>query len=351
MGSGTTLTVLNDLTIANPSTAGGIATNPNDITIGGNFYLGATGNALTLNIANRIYRASGTGTFTMGNISGHAINNTYASSSNYVISGFNSTPTFYGTFTYNSGSAQKVIPATYTNLVSTGTGTKTMYGDITVSGNISFTNGTYVQGTYNMTIAGDWTSTGNYYSEGTGNVTFNGSSSSTITASSSTYGASSGTSLLTESFENAGSIPSGWGTDIIGATTTVAALSYVTSNTNPTVSPSIGSYLVKFNSYSAASGNQARLKRTSSFSTTGYSNIVVNFDWYKDNAYSTSNDYVTIQYSTNGSTWTTTGSNITRYSASNGWTTQSVTYLLVRRINQLYTLRFYLLLSMVIIVH
>lgn len=325
IGTSGTITVSNDLTIINTSTAGGIASTAVTTTVGNNFYLGNTGNALTLNLANRIYRASGTGTFTMGNISGHAINNTYASASNYVISGFDAVPTFYGTFTYNSGSAQKVIPATYNNLVSTGTGTKTMYGDVTVSGYISFTNGNYVQGTYNMNVAGNWTSTGNYYSEGTGNVTFNGSSTSTITASSAIYGGTIGTSLLTESFENAGSIPSGWGTDIIGATTTVAALSYLTSNTNPSVSPSAGSYLVKFNSYIAASGNQARLKRTSSFSTTGYSNIVVNFDWYKDNAYSTSNDYVTIQYSTNGSTWTTTGSNITRYSASNGWTTQSVT--------------------------
>jgi hypothetical protein len=326
IGSGTTLTVLNDLTIANANTAGGIATNPNDVTVGGNFNLGTTGNALTLNLANRIYRASGTGTFTMGNVSGHAINNTYASASNYVISGFDAVPTFYGTFTYNSGSAQKVIPASYNHFVSSGSGTKTLFGNIDINGNATLSGGKLAQGTFDINIAGNWTSSGDYFTEGTGTVTFDGTGNSTVSSTSAIIGGSTGTSLLTESFENSGSIPSGWGTTLVTNVTTAPALTYVSSSSNPTVSAaSAGTYFAKFNSYSATSGNQIRLRRTSGFSTTNYSNIVVNFDWYRDNGYSASNDYVTVQYSTDGSVWTSVGSNVTRYSVSNGWTTQSVT--------------------------
>lgn len=326
IGSGSTVTVLNDLTISNPSTAGGIVTNVNDITVAGNFYLGATGNALTLNIANRIYRASGSGVFTMGNIIAHAINNTYTSSTNYVISGFDAVPTFYGTFTYNSGSAQKVIPANYYNLTTNGTGTKTMYGNIDVNNDITLSNGSLVQGTYTINIGRNWTSTGNYYVEGTGNVTFDETNNATITGASASIGASTGVSLASESFENAGSIPSGWASSTIVSSGTAPSLTYVSSNSNPTVSAaSNGTYMVKFNSYTCGSSSQIRLSKTSSFSTTGYTNITVNFDWYKDNGYSSSNDYVNVQYSTNGSTWTTTGSAIYRYSATNGWTAQSVT--------------------------
>ena len=327
MGTASGLAVTNDLTFLNTSTAGGVATNAYDVTVANNMIIGNTGNALTLNLANRLYRSSGTGTITMGNVAGHAINVTYASASNYAISGFG-TPTFFGTFTYNSGSAQKVIPATYNNFVSTGSGTKTLYGTVDINGNATLSGGKLAQSTFDITVAGNWTSSGDYFTEGTGTVTFDGAGNSTVSSTTATIGGSTGNSLFTESFENAGSIPSGWATASItdAGSNGSPILTYVSSISHPSVSAaSAGSYFVKFNSYTCDAGDQRRLYRTSSFSSSSNSNIVVNFDWYRDNNYSGSDDYVNVQYSTNGSTWTTAGSNITRYAASNGWTTQSVT--------------------------
>jgi hypothetical protein len=326
LGTASTITVTNDFTIQNSSTAGGVATSAADITVGNNLYIGSSGNALTLNLPYRLYRSSGTGTLTMGNNTSHAINITYASASNFCISGFGASPTFYGTLTYNSGSAQKVITATYYNLTSTGSGTKTLYGNIVVNNNVSFTGGNFVQDSYNMNIAGNWSSTGSYYTEGTGNVTFDGTGASTITAVSSAISGSPNTSMFTQSFENGGAIPSGWGTTIITDLGTDPACTFVPSSTYPSgFTPSNGSYMVKFNSYSCLSGSQIRLNQTSSTSSVGYTNIRVSFDWTTDNGYSSSADNVQLLYSTNGSTWTNVGSTINRYAASNEWTTQSLT--------------------------
>ncbi len=325
LGTASGLAVTNDLTFLNTSTAGGIATNVYDVTVANNMIIGNTGNALTLNLANRIYRASGTGTITMGNVSGHAINVTYASASNYAISGFG-TPTFYGTFTYNSGSAQKVIPATYNNFVSTGSGTKTLYGTIDINGNATLSGGKLAQSTFDITVAGNWTSSGDYFTEGTGTVTFDGSGEATVSATTAMIGGGS-SSLFSDSFENGGALSAGWSTTLVTDGGVDPAVTCVTSSSHPTgFSPTNGSYFVKFNSFTASGTGQTRLYRSSSISTTNYSNIVVNFDWSKDDGYSTDDDYVNVQYSTNGSTWTTVGSSITRYSASgDAWTSQSVT--------------------------
>jgi hypothetical protein len=185
LGSGSTITVSNDFTLLNPGPAGGVATSANDITVANNLYIGNTGNALTLNLPYRLYRSSGTGTLTMGNVATHAINITYASASNYAISGFGASPTFYGIFTYNSASAQKVIPATYYDFVSTGTGTKTLFGNIDVNGDVTLSNGVLSQSTFDINVAENWTGTGNYFLEGTGTVTFDGTAVSTITNNSS----------------------------------------------------------------------------------------------------------------------------------------------------------------------
>jgi len=329
IGDSSATTVTNDLTLLNPGTAGGVATTAYDVTVGNDLYLGNTGNALTLNLANRMYRSSGTGTFTMGNVSGHAINASYSSASNYVISGFG-TPTFYGTFTYNGTGTQKVVTATYNNLTSTNSGTRTQYGNVDINGDATFSGGNFQQGTYAINVAGNWTSTGNYYEEGTGTVTFDGSGTSTVSGTSVTIGATTTDTLKNESFENGGSIPSGWGTTTVSNGSGpggAPALTYVSSSSYPTgFSATQGSYFVKFNGYSAKNNSQIRLKQTTSFSSSGYTNIVVKFDWTKDDGYSSNDDYVNVQYSTDGSTWTTAGSNITRYSASgDSWTSQSIT--------------------------
>lgn len=153
IGSSAASTVSNDLTIINPSTAGGIASLAYDINVTGNTYIGNTGNALTLNMPNRII---GTGTFTMGNVAAHAINISYASASNFALT-CSGTPIFYGTVTYTSASAQKVITATtYNNLTFDLAGNKTLFGNLDVNGNLTLTAGTLDVSTFNVNLAGDF---------------------------------------------------------------------------------------------------------------------------------------------------------------------------------------------------
>lgn len=152
IGSSAATTVSNDLTIINPSTAGGIASVTYDINVTGNTYIGNTGNALVLNMSNRII---GTGTFTMGNVATHAINISFAHATNFAITSSNA-PIFYGTVTYTSASAQKVITATtYNNLTFALAGTKTLFGNLDVNGNLTLTAGTFDVSTFNVSLAGD----------------------------------------------------------------------------------------------------------------------------------------------------------------------------------------------------
>lgn len=186
IGDGSTVIVNNDFTILNPSTAGGTASTSYDVTVGNNFYLGNSGNALNLNMSNRIYRASGTGTFTMGNVSGHIINISYADATNYAISGF-TTPTFYGTIIYNSASSQKIITATsYENLTCSGAGTKTLYAALDVNGILTLNAGSFDVGSnYAVTLGGDFVrASGATFNAQSGTITFDGSSTQVINVTS-----------------------------------------------------------------------------------------------------------------------------------------------------------------------
>ena len=131
------------------------------------------------------------------------------------------------------------------------------------------------------------------------------------------------TTMVTQGF-NSTSIPVGWSTTVVTNETTSPALSYVASSSNPTTSPYEGSDFVNFNSYSCQAGGQIRLYQTTSFSTVGQTTVNVNFAWYGDNNYSADADGVTVQYSTNGTTWTSVGSQINRYAASSGWINETV---------------------------
>ena len=181
IGNTTGLTVTNDLTISNPGTAGGIATTAYNLTLNGDFYLGNTGNALTLNLANRIARSTtGTGTFTMGNNDSHAINVTYASGANWAISigasGATTPLTFYGLVTFNSSSAQPLMSSVYKNLTVTGSGTRSLISATTVTGDITLNAGTLdVTGSnYGLTVGGNWVNTGGLFTAQSGTVTFDG---------------------------------------------------------------------------------------------------------------------------------------------------------------------------------
>jgi hypothetical protein len=133
------------------------------------------------------------------------------------------------------------------------------------------------------------------------------------------------TTLYSQTWASAGignTPPAGWGLDIVVGSTNYTY--YMSQGTWPTVNPYNGdTRLVDFESFSASSGTENRLKMTTPISTVGYSGISVNFEWYTDNGYPGYTDGVYIQWSTNGSTWTTAGSEFLRYSATNQWVAET----------------------------
>lgn len=131
---------------------------------------------------------------------------------------------------------------------------------------------------------------------------------------------STGTSSVVYS-QGFNTTPPDWSAQIItNPSGTAPTVTYLATGTNPTVTPSEGSQLVEFNSYDCESGDQIRLRMTTPISTLDKVDISVNFDWYRDNGYSTANDYVTLQWSTNGTDWNSEYTYY-RYSSTNGWST------------------------------
>jgi|GEM_PF-306208 len=124
--------------------------------------------------------------------------------------------------------------------------------------------------------------------------------------------------LLTESFENGGAIPAGWAQDLV---VNIYPVTFVATANYPTVTAAYnGTYFVSFNSFSATGGTQTRLKRTVALNTVGWSNVSVDFAWYTDPGYAGyTTEGVFVQWSTNGTTWTTAGTLFQRLSATTGW--------------------------------
>ena len=128
--------------------------------------------------------------------------------------------------------------------------------------------------------------------------------------------------LLTESWENGGSIPAGWSTEQVSGTAGV--LYFTNTSAHPTgITAYDGSYFVRFNSWSASNGNSTRLKRTTPISTVGYTNVAIDFAWYENTNYSGNADRVIVQWSTNGTTWTDAAT-FNRYNAVQGWKIKNV---------------------------
>lgn len=126
--------------------------------------------------------------------------------------------------------------------------------------------------------------------------------------------------LLTESFENGGAVPANWSIETVSGTNTVT---FATTSSWPSgFSPVDGTYLVRFNSFSSPGYGEVRLKRTAPISTIGYNLVSVDFSWLESSGYSSSNDRVTVEYSTNGTTWTDAGT-FSRYNAVQGWKLKS----------------------------
>lgn len=190
LGLSSPFTVDNTLEILNPGAAGGIVNTAYDITLNGDFYLGASGNALTFNLDHRIARSSpGTGTFTMGNLNTHQLNVTYADTSNWGISlgaaGASTPLTFYGTVTYTSDSTQSVMGNTYHHLTIDGTGIRNLTDHTTINGDLIIHTGSLDPTPFNY----DMTIGGNLYNLSTlvlrsNTVTFGGTAAQNLTNSS-----------------------------------------------------------------------------------------------------------------------------------------------------------------------
>jgi PKD repeat protein len=131
------------------------------------------------------------------------------------------------------------------------------------------------------------------------------------------------TVLLTESWESASigqTPPAGWAVDLVSGSNYIQ---FLQNGTHPTCTPANGSRMVEFQSYNASSGTSNRLKRTAAISTIGYVYVTVDFKWLRSNGYPNSADQVSLQWSTNGTTWTT-ASTINRYSSIFTWEYEAV---------------------------
>lgn len=132
--------------------------------------------------------------------------------------------------------------------------------------------------------------------------------------------------IITEGFNTSGTtvFPSCWSQQTVSG---ASSFSFETTSTSPTATPYEGTRMVKWNSYSIASGNQTRLVSLP-VTTSGTASVDVEFMWYHSTdggASSYTTEGVQVQYSTDGVTWTSAGSFVKRYDATSGWIKKSVT--------------------------
>ena len=192
----------------------------------------------------------------------------------------------------NAGTASATVTA----------GTKTATSD--ASSNYTITG--LANGTYTVTP----TKSGCTFTPATRSVTV---ASANVTGVTFTASCGTGATLFTDGFET-----TGWSS--VDTSGTAGTWTFAASSTYPTTTPHGGSKLAKFNSYNAASGSQTRVYRTAGFAVaSSYTTVSLKFWMYHDTGYSTSNDRIQAQVSTNGSTWTNVGTSISRYTGSTGW--------------------------------
>ncbi len=130
--------------------------------------------------------------------------------------------------------------------------------------------------------------------------------------------------LLSQGFNDA-TTPAGWATEIVNDPGVDPALNYVATSANPIgFAPYEGARFVQFNSYDCPSGAVMRLKYTNGFSTIGYASLKVQCAWTEDNEYSGNPDFVTVEWSTNGTAWFSF-TNYYRYNAAgDAWSPKTV---------------------------
>ena len=242
-------------------------------------------------------------------LSGYTFNPT---STNVTVNGANVTGV---NFTSSAVGSTYSISGTVSGAVASGV-------TMTLSGGASGTTTTGSSGTYTFSglANGSYTVTpslsGYTFSPTSQGVTVSGAN---VTGVNFTSSSGAVTTLFSNGFESS----SGWAQKTVSGST--GSWSLATSGTHPTCSPHGGSYMAMFNSYSASSGAQTRLYRSSGFAvSSSYSKVTLTFYMYHDTGYSTSADKIQPQVSTDGSTWTSVGSAINRYNGSTGWAAATV---------------------------
>jgi hypothetical protein len=124
-------------------------------------------------------------------------------------------------------------------------------------------------------------------------------------------------------------LPPGWLSSwISGSGTTQGVWQTYPGTVQPSGAPAASPpNLVYFNSYYAYAGQTARLHRTTALDLRHFKSLYLCLRWYRDAdpLYSTNNDRVQPQISTNGgSTWMDVGTALTRYNTSAGWWTVGI---------------------------
>ncbi len=204
-----------------------------------------------------------------------------------------------GTITYNgSGLSGVTVTAGSASATTAGSGAYTITG---------VTDGTY---TVLPTLAGY------AFTPASASETVNGANVSGVNF---TAAVSAGpTTLFSDGFESGG-----WSTAQVSGSQ--GAWSMVSSGPHPSASPHGGSTLADFNSWTSHNGNETRLYRTQGFAiSNSYSTATLSFWMYHETGYSSDNDRVQVQVSTNGTTWTNVGSAVSRYNGSTGWAQATV---------------------------
>ncbi len=120
---------------------------------------------------------------------------------------------------------------------------------------------------------------------------------------------------------NATTFPTCWTQQYV---TGASNIQFVPNSTNPTIlTPQDGADFVYWNSFSITSGNQTRLVSTP-ITTTGSATVNARFYWYHDNSAYTGAGYadegVVLQYSLNGTAWTSVQTINRLLTGTDGWT-------------------------------
>ena len=155
MGTGLgSYSVGGDINLLNPGTAGGTITTKDAILVSGNLNYQKSGNGLTLKLYDRLYRPTGTGTFTMGSSTDNSICVYYSSGTYEVISGFGSGLDYVGT-TCLLASGQMLLSATdFDNLTINNAGALAILSNnVTITGDLTVTSGDLNLGSNEVTLS------------------------------------------------------------------------------------------------------------------------------------------------------------------------------------------------------